>query len=76
MSEAIRSGTAGFLVKDTDPDELVQAVKWSPTDTCSPRVTSAADWRVLLPRGAASARACVLGELTDPERELLALAGK
>jgi DNA-binding NarL/FixJ family response regulator len=75
--EAIRSGAAGFLVKDTDPDELVQAVRVVADGGAllSPGVT-----RRLIGEFASRAKppqpAAVLGELTDREREVLALVGE
>jgi DNA-binding NarL/FixJ family response regulator len=72
--EAIRSGAAGFLVKDTDPDELVQAVRVVADGGAllSPGVT-----RRLIGEFASRAKppqpAGVLGELTEREREVLAL---
>ena len=75
--EAIRSGAAGFLVKDTDPDELVQAVRVVADGGAllSPGVT-----RRLIAEFASRAKppqpAGVLGELTDREREVLALVGE
>ena len=77
--EAIRSGASGFLVKDTDPDELVQAVRVvaSGDALLSPGVT-----RRLIAEFAARAREpanpaalASLRELTDREREVLALVG-
>ena len=72
--EAIRSGASGFLVKDTEPDELVQAVRVVAGGDAllSPGVT-----RRLI--GEFAARAKVphdtggLDELTDREQEVLAL---
>jgi DNA-binding NarL/FixJ family response regulator len=75
--EAIRSGAAGFLVKDIDPDELVQAVRVVADGGAllSPGVT-----RRLIAEFASRAKppqpAAVLGELTDREREVLALVGE
>jgi DNA-binding NarL/FixJ family response regulator len=75
--EAIRSGAAGFLVKDTDPDELVQAVRVVADGGAllSPGVT-----RRLISEFASRAKppqpADILGELTDREREVLALVGE
>jgi DNA-binding NarL/FixJ family response regulator len=75
--EAIRSGAAGFLVKDTDPDELVQAVRVVADGGAllSPGVT-----RRLITEFASRAKppqpAGVLGELTDRECEVLALVGE
>jgi DNA-binding NarL/FixJ family response regulator len=75
--EAIRSGAAGFLVKDTDPDELVQAVRVVADGGAllSPGVT-----RRLIGEFASRAKpphpSGVLGELTDREREVLALVGE
>ena len=75
--EAIRSGAARFLVKDTDPDELVQAVRVVADGGAllSPGVT-----RRLIGEFASRAKppqpAAVLGELTDREREVLALVGE
>ena len=75
--EAIRSGAAGFLVKDTDPDQLVQAVRVVADGGAllSPGVT-----RRLIGEFASRAKppqpVAVLGELTDREREVLALVGE
>jgi DNA-binding NarL/FixJ family response regulator len=75
--EAIRSGAAGFLVKDTDPDQLVQAVRVVADGGAllSPGVT-----RRLIGEFASRAKppqpVGVLGELTDREREVLALVGE
>ena len=74
--EAIRSGAAGFLVKDTDPDELVQAVQAVADGGAllSPGVT-----RRLIGEFASRAKppqpAGVLGELTDRERVFEVLVG-
>jgi DNA-binding NarL/FixJ family response regulator len=75
--EAIRSGAAGFRVKDTDPDKLVQAVRVVADGGAllSPGVT-----RRLIAEFASRAKppqpAGVLSELTGREREVLALVGE
>jgi DNA-binding NarL/FixJ family response regulator len=75
--EAIRSGASGFLVKDTEPEELVQAVRVvaSGEALLSPSVT-----RQLIAEFAARAKEPIapdgLGELTDREREVVALVGE
>jgi DNA-binding NarL/FixJ family response regulator len=72
--EAVRSGASGFLVKDTEPDELVQAVRVVAGGDAllSPSVT-----RRLIGEFAARAKAPHdvggLDELTDREQEVLAL---
>jgi DNA-binding NarL/FixJ family response regulator len=75
--EAIRSGASGFLVKDTEPEELVQAVRvvsggdalLSPSVTKKLIVEFAA--RAKEPRSTRG-----LEELTDREREVVALAAE
>jgi DNA-binding NarL/FixJ family response regulator len=73
--EAIRSGAAGFLVKDTKPAELVEAVRVVAGGEAllSPSVT-----RRLIGEFAARAkqppRSEALTELTEREREVMALA--
>ncbi|MFI5804768.1 response regulator [Streptomyces sp. NPDC051561] len=74
--EAIRSGASGFLVKDTEPEELVRAVKAVVDGDAllSPGVTR----RLIAEFAARSkepAEAGVLRELTDREREVMALVG-
>jgi DNA-binding NarL/FixJ family response regulator len=75
--EAVRSGAAGFLVKDTDPSELVDAVRVVAGGGAqlSPGVT-----RRLIGEFALRAKppqpAGVLGGLTDREREVLVLVGE
>jgi DNA-binding NarL/FixJ family response regulator len=72
--EAVRSGASGFLVKDTEPDELVQAIRVVAGGDAllSPSVT-----RRLIGEFAARAkgprRPAGLAELTDREQEVLAL---
>jgi DNA-binding NarL/FixJ family response regulator len=74
--EAIRSGASGFLVKDTEPDALVQAVRVMAAGDAllSPSVT-----RRLIAEFAARAKqprnADGLKELTEREREVLTLVG-
>jgi DNA-binding NarL/FixJ family response regulator len=73
--DAIRAGAAGFLVKDTKPADLLEAVRVvaSGEALLSPSVT-----RRLIEEFAARAktppRATALDELTDREREVVAMA--
>jgi DNA-binding NarL/FixJ family response regulator len=74
--EAIRSGASGFLVKDTEPDELLRAVRAvvGGDALLSPGVT-----RRLISEFAARSKepaaAGSLAELTEREREVMALVG-
>ncbi|MFJ6754833.1 response regulator [Streptomyces sp. NPDC091273] len=74
--EAIRSGASGFLVKDTEPEELVRAVRAVVAGDAllSPGVT-----RRLISEFAARSKqpaaAAELGRLTEREREVMALVG-
>jgi DNA-binding NarL/FixJ family response regulator len=78
--EALRSGASGFLVKHTEPSELVRAVRAVAAGEAllSPSVT-----RRLIAEYAARARpapdartATALGALTEREREVLALVAQ
>jgi DNA-binding NarL/FixJ family response regulator len=75
--EAIRSGAAGFLVKDTEPGELVQAVRVVAEGDAllSPSVA-----RQLIAEFAARAKEPVavrgIEELTEREREVLTLVAE
>ncbi|MFD8565351.1 response regulator [Streptomyces sp. NPDC059639] len=74
--EAIRSGASGFLVKDTEPDELLRAVRAVVHGDAllSPGVT-----RRLIGEFAARSKepagAVSLAGLTEREREVMALVG-
>ncbi|MEU8788122.1 response regulator transcription factor [Streptomyces sp. NPDC048643] len=74
--EAIRSGASGFLVKDTEPEELLRAVRAvvGGDALLSPGVT-----RRLIAEFAARSKepesVASLAELTDREREVMALVG-
>jgi DNA-binding NarL/FixJ family response regulator len=74
--EAIRAGASGFLVKDTEPDELLRAVRAVVDGDAllSPGVT-----RRLIAEFAARSKepaaAAVLDRLTEREREVMALVG-
>ncbi|MEA5456271.1 response regulator transcription factor [Sinomonas sp. JGH33] len=78
VTGAIRAGASGFLVKDTEPDELVRAVRsvHEGDAMLSPSVT-----RRLLERLAAEQRPSHasqptdVGLLTEREREVVALVG-
>ncbi|MEU4091485.1 response regulator transcription factor [Streptomyces sp. NPDC026673] len=74
--EAIRAGASGFLVKDTEPDELIRAVRAVVDGDAllSPGVT-----RRLIAEFAARSKepsaAAGLDRLTEREREVMALVG-
>ncbi|HCU48237.1 MAG TPA: DNA-binding response regulator [Micromonosporaceae bacterium] len=76
VAEALRVGAAGFLVKNTDPAELVRAVRVvaAGEGLLSPSVT-----RRVIEQFAAQTPSAVpprqLAELTNREREVVALAG-
>jgi DNA-binding NarL/FixJ family response regulator len=75
--EAIRVGASGFLVKDTEPEELVRAVRAvvGGDALLSPRIT-----RRLIEEFASRAKVppalAGLDLLTDREREVVALVGE
>jgi DNA-binding NarL/FixJ family response regulator len=75
--EAIRAGASGFLVKDTEPDELVHAVRVVAGGEAllSPAIT-----KRLIEKFAAHSKeprpGGDLDRLTDREREVMALVGE
>lgn len=77
VAQAIRVGASGFLVKDTEPVELIRAIHVVAGGEAllSPRVT-----KRLLERVAGALRDApddaALASLTDREREVLALVGQ
>ena len=76
VAEALRAGAAGFLVKNTEPAELVRGVRVvaAGEGLLSPSVTR----RVIeqfATRTATPATPRQLAELTEREREVVALAG-
>ncbi len=77
VAQAIRGGASGFLVKDTEPVELIRAVHVVAAGDAllSPSVT-----RTLLSRVASGLAAppdtARLASLTEREREVLALVGQ
>jgi DNA-binding NarL/FixJ family response regulator len=77
--EAIRVGASGFLVKDTEPEELVHAVRVvaSGDALLSPGVTRRliAEFASRAKEPANPAGLGLLAELTEREREVLTLVG-
>ncbi len=76
VARAVRAGASGFLVKDTEPDDLIRAVRVAADGEAllSPGVT-----RRLLERMATGLRepdASRLAVLTEREREVLRLVGQ
>jgi DNA-binding NarL/FixJ family response regulator len=75
VAEALRLGAAGFLVKNTEPAELIRAVRVVADGEAllSPSVTRRVIERFVA-RTAAPAPPRRLAELTDREREVVTLA--
>ena len=75
---ALRNGASGFLLKDTQPAELVAALRAvaSGDAVVSPSVTRRLLDRFLGPSGGQLRDAAVLDVLTDREREVLVLIAK
>ncbi|MCU1474955.1 response regulator transcription factor [Amnibacterium sp.] len=77
VAEAVRSGASGFLVKDTDPADLIRAVRVA---AAGDALLSPGPTRRLLERVAANLRQPPSTErldvLTDREREVLALVAE
>ena len=77
IAEAVRAGAAGFLVKDTEPAELIRAVRvvHDGDALLSPSVT-----RRIMAQMASQSRAAgkviPLEQVTEREREVLALVGE
>jgi len=73
--EALRAGASGFLLKDADPEELVRALRVVAGGEAllSPAVTRRLIAEFISSPERRAASPAALGELTDREREVLAL---
>jgi DNA-binding NarL/FixJ family response regulator len=77
ITEAVRAGASGFLVKDTEPEELIRAVRvvhdgdalLSPSVARKIMAHLAAQTKVVAPPPG-------LGQVTERERQVLALVGE
>ena len=76
--DALRAGASGFLIKDTEPVELVRAVKVvaAGESLLSPSVTRRLIGEFVERSGRSVTPSPVLDVLTDREREVLALVGR
>lgn len=77
IAEAVRAGAAGFLVKDTEPAELIRAVRvvHDGDALLSPSVTRRI-MAQLASQGRAAGKVVPLEQVTEREREVLALVGE
>jgi DNA-binding NarL/FixJ family response regulator len=76
--EALRAGASGFLLKDTDPDDLLDAVRVvaSGESLLAPSVTRRLIAEFVRRPPAPSSDPAILAELTEREREVLAVVGR
>jgi DNA-binding NarL/FixJ family response regulator len=78
--EALRTGASGFLVKDTEPVELLRGVRAVAAGDAllSPSVTRRVIGEFATPgaRGRTGAPPAELSQLTDREREVMVLVGE
>ncbi len=77
IAEAVRAGAAGFLVKDTEPAELIRAVRvvHDGDALLSPSVTRRI-MAQLASQSRAAGKVVPLEQVTEREREVLALVGE
>ncbi len=77
IAQAIRHGASGFLAKDTEPVDLIRAVRVVAAGEAllSPRVTKRL-LETLAPQLGRSPDPAILEPLTDREREVLGLVGQ
>jgi DNA-binding NarL/FixJ family response regulator len=75
--EALRAGAGGFLLKDADPAELLRAIRVvaAGDSLLSPRVTRRVVEAFAGRPAPTSPRTSLLAELTEREREVVALVG-
>jgi DNA-binding NarL/FixJ family response regulator len=76
--EALRAGASGFLLKDTHPDDLLDAVRIiaSGESLLAPSVTSRLIAEFVSHPRSSSADPAALDQLTEREREVLSLVGR
>ncbi|PKQ15312.1 MAG: DNA-binding response regulator [Actinobacteria bacterium HGW-Actinobacteria-7] len=76
--QALRAGASGFLLKDTDPDDLLDAVRViaSGESLLAPSVTRRLIAEFVRRPQAPPADPEILSELTEREREVLSLVGR
>jgi DNA-binding NarL/FixJ family response regulator len=76
--EALRSGASGFVVKDTEPEELIQAIRVVARGDAllSPGVTRRLIADIARNARDASTDEYPIDQLTDREREVLTLVGR